>query len=257
MNINRPEIVDGDTPRGWPNPGWPGCPGPGRQRLAQNAYQATGGYPAHPTDLLKMKPMDRKAALDAEIIREMEETYQQVQEFNQELTGWSRHPNFGELFAFTAGLASRDVIGLLVVPEPTDDAVCTTTAAMSRHHRWMGRCTALATIPGLTSLVYCYDHTPTIVVAIPPQDVDPYLTQIRTCLRGAQVTRGRNARTLEKILRFHQSEPRFIDLCTPEKILTAQSQIQMGEILLRTQNDENETPTPPHMHNGNPNDWRN
>ena len=190
-------------------------------------------------------------------MRDMDYAYQQVHEFNQETTHWSRHPNFRELFHFTAGMANSNIIGLLVVPEPTHDEISTGTAAISRHHRWMGRCSTLPLIKGLTSLVYSHNHIPIIVLAIPTQDVDQETTRIRTCSLGHRILRGRNAITIDRILRFHGSDPLFIDLCTPEKILVSQGQIDMGERLLGTDPHLSDISTPPHMHNGNPQDWRN
>ena len=288
--------TDSDMPRNWPNPGWPGCPGPGRYRAARKTYAThlaalsqndreteeeeegenkRASPPDPPAGGEAESPGARRARLDLQIVTDLEAGYWECERYNSAdtLLEYTRpvdpgcsdtscpdtgYPDlinpmeFENPAQFARNLSTRTIIGLLIIKTGSQglDVGC---SILSRHHRWMGLCPYLEDMKGADVIIECQGHRPSLVTAIPGghfQHPDP---DMLPCPRGEKMLAGREAKFLERIVRFHGGAPVFMDLCGKNL-----ERWNRGELIIRVvSRDEENTQERYAFHNGPVNNWRN
>ena len=219
--------TDDEMPRNWPNPGWPGCPGPGRYRMARKFYLTVtkGALDTNADDPEILSTTDpevpsvtspavRRARLDARIILDLEHGYLECDEYNSRDERTKNQFFLSEEFhdpaRFARSLSTDTTTGLFIIRNTSTglEVACT---VLSRHHRWMGLCPYLEDLKNTDVIIQCHRHRPDAVVAIPrTEHREP---DIPPCRHGEKMLSGQEARFLDRIIRFHGGNPVFIDLC--------------------------------------------
>ena len=267
--------TDDEMPRNWPNPGWPGCPGPGRYRMARKSYltvtrdalDTNADTNADNLETLSKidpeipgltSPAVRKARLDARIILDLEHGYQECDEYNSRDERTKNQFFLSEEFhdpaRFARSLSTETTTGLFIIRNtPTGlEVACT---VLSRHHRWMGLCPYLEDLKNTDVIVQCHRHRPDAVVAIPrTEHREP---DIPPCRHGEKMLSGQEARFLDRIIRFHGGNPVFIDLCRKNREKWGDGHLNI-RLIPTDEDDEMKIPQDCYpFHNGPVADWKN
>ena len=281
--------IDDEMPKNWPNPGWPGCPGPGRYRMAQKLYLALTkdqfncsgapepvtpetATPGPETPRLQTPNATspdipgatnsamRRAHLDAQIILDLEDGYRECEEYNSRDEKVESQffilEEFHDPAKFARGLSTDTTIGLLIIRNaPTGLEVgCT---VLSRHRRWMGHCPYLEDLRNTDVIVHCHQHRPDAVVVIPRNTMGYPEPGISPCTQGEKMLSGREARFLDRIIRFHGGNPIFIDLCRKNQEKWGNGELNI-RLIPMDEGDEMEIPQDCYpFHNGPVTDWKN